>query len=234
MTKVILNLMKSFFKCAVWLGNLISDLLFPKYCIICGSMLPLTQKFCICAKCEPDVKYMASVCVDESTGCDEVISGLEYCGNVRQAMLKFKFQDLKYIGYTFAKVIFQKVKNRAFINGNTIVTAVPIHIARDREYNQAEVIARELCKELGLSYTDGIIYKIKPIERLSAMDKQDKYFFTKESFMINPTVNLTGKTIIVVDDIFTTGATLKTISGELKKHGAEHVYALTACYSKPK
>lgn len=224
--------MNNFFKAAAWFGNLISDLLFPKHCIICGTILPLTQKLCICTKCEPDVKDMVSVCVDQNTGCDEVISALNYSGNVRRSMLKFKFQDIKYLGYTFAKVLSQAVKGRSFVGDNTIVTAVPIHISKDREYNQSEVIARELCKELGLNYTGGIIYKIKPIERLSGMANHDKDFFIKEAFMINPIINLTGKTIIVVDDIFTTGTTLKTISDQLKRYGAKHVYALTACYSK--
>lgn len=175
---------------------------------------------------------MVSVCVDESTGCDEVISALHYDGSTREAMLKFKFKDLKYLGYSFGKVLSDAVKDRAFVNADTVVTAVPLHISRDREYNQSEVIARHLCNELNMEYCSNLIYKIKPIDRLSGMENHDKSFFAKDAFMINPLANLSGKTVIVVDDVFTTGSTLHEISQELRKYGAKHVYALTACYSK--
>ena len=64
------------------------------------------------------------------------------------------------------------------------------------------------------------------------MEREDKEFFIKDAFMFNPLVNLTGKTVIIVDDVFTTGSTLRTISQIMRKHGAKRVYALTACYSK--
>ena len=225
-------MLKKSFKIVLWFVDLFLDLIFPKYCITCGAVLPLTQKLCICSKCEPSIKSMVSVCVDESTGCDEVISALHYDGSTREAMLKFKFKDLKYLGYSFGKVLSDAVKDRAFVNADTVVTAVPLHISRDREYNQSEVIARHLCNELNMEYCSNLIYKIKPIDRLSGMENHDKSFFAKDAFMINPLANLSGKTVIVVDDVFTTGSTLHEISQELRKYGAKHVYALTACYSK--
>ena len=233
MHKVKLDFSKSFFNMFRWLSDLILDFIFPKYCVICGRVMPLAQRLCICRKCEPAVPDMVSVYVDEeSTGCVEVVSALRYDGATREAMLKFKFKDIKYLGYTFAKALADAVKDRKFVSEEAVVTAIPLHVSRDREYNQAEVIARHMCNELGIAYSSDIIYKIKPIERLSGMEREDKEFFIKDAFMFNPLVNLTGKTVIIVDDVFTTGSTLRTISQIMRKHGAKRVYALTACYSK--
>lgn len=214
------------------LTDFVSDFVFPRYCIICGRVIPPGQKLCLCDGCSDVATQMRAVFDGKQINCTEIISALKYDGNTRDSMLKFKFKGIKHLGYTFGKLLADCVRDREFVNNDTIVTAVPIHDIRDREYNQAEVIARVVCDELSMTYTSDIFYKIMPIERLSGMEKHDKKFFINNAFLFNPSVNLTGKTVIVTDDVYTTGATLGVIANELKKRGAKRVYALTACYSK--
>ncbi|MBQ8526098.1 MAG: ComF family protein [Clostridia bacterium] len=175
---------------------------------------------------------MTSVLIDDNSGCEEIISALKYDGKIREAMLRFKFKNIKYLGYTFGKLLAEAVKDRSFMNEAALITYVPIHVSRNREYNQSAVIAEHICSELGLECSGGIIYRIKPIERLSSMNGYDKEFYIRNSYMFNPLINLSGKTVVIVDDVLTTGTTLRTVSEELRKHGAKHVYALIACYSK--
>lgn len=232
MREVISFLRKNFFKGLNVCTTVAEDMLFPKYCINCGRMLPVMQKLCVCDRCTEAVKKMVSVYDDERIGCKQIVSALKYDGKIRDAMLKFKFKNIKYLGYTFGKLLAETVKDRDFINKDTVITAVPIHISRDREYNQSEVVARHMCRELGIDYTDGVLFRIRPIKRLSSMELGDKEFFIKDSYMLNPCVNLCGKTVVIIDDVFTTGTTLRVVSREMKKYGAKEVYALTACYSK--
>ena len=213
-------------------GEFVCDFVFPRYCVVCGKIIPPGQKLCLCDECADTAVRMRTVFDGEQINCTEIISALKYDGNIRTSMLKFKFKGIKHLGYTFGKLLADCIKNREFVNDDTVLTAVPIHDIRDREYNQSEVIARVVCEELGMVYTSDLFYKIMPIERLSSMEKQDKKFFINDAFLFNPTVNLSGKTVIVTDDVYTTGATLAVIAKELKKRGAKKVYALTACYSK--
>ena len=223
---------KSFFKGLSFCRELCVDMLFPKYCINCGKIMPPGKTLCVCDKCALAVADMNCIFTDNNSGCDEIVSALKYDGKIREAMLKFKFKDIKYLGYTFGSLLADAVRGRAFLENAALITAVPIHVDRDREYNQSEVIARCMCSQLGLEYSSGIIYRVKPIQRLSGMTSDDKEYFIKNSYLFNPLVNLTNKTVVIIDDVYTTGTTLREISKEFRKHGAKQVYALTACYSK--
>ena len=210
-----------FFRIAKATYNTALDTLFPKYCIICGRLLPANFKFCVCHRCKPEMNKQAHVIVDNPCGCEEIISPFTYDGNVRQAMLKFKFKGIKYLGYTFAKAMADMLYGRRFIEEDCVL-----------DYNQSDVIARYVTEMTGLPYYSDVVYKIKPITRISGMLRRDKKFFVQGSFHFNICYNLTGKTVIIVDDIYTSGSTLKVFADELKMHGAHKVYALTACVTE--
>ncbi|MBQ7901480.1 MAG: ComF family protein [Clostridia bacterium] len=221
-----------FFRIAKATYNTVLDTLFPKCCIMCGRLLPANCEFCVCHRCKPEMKNQSHVIVDNNCGCEEIISPFTYDGNVRQAMLKFKFKGIEYIGYTFAKAIADMLYGRRFVEEDCVLVSVPIHISRDRDYNQSDVIARQVSELTGLPYHSDVVYKIKPISRISGMLRRDKKFFVQGSFHFNSCYNLTGKTVIIVDDIYTSGSTLKVFADELKMHGAHKVYALTACVTE--
>ncbi len=206
------------------------DIAFPKHCIFCGRLIPAGKKLCVCNKCSYKLILQRVAIGDERSGCDEVLSPLKYEDGVRLSMLKFKFKSVKYFGYTYAKVMADMLIDRRFYNDDCIIAAVPIHSIRDRAYNQSEVLARLLCRLTNKEYCDNLIYKIKPIDRLSKMNNIDKAFYSKDSFHINSCYNVSGKTIIIVDDIYTSGTTLKELSSQLRMRGAKQVYGITATY----
>jgi ComF family protein len=169
---------------------------------------------------------------ESENGYDEIISPLPYRDNIRSSLIEFKFKNIKYLGYTFAKAMYNELKNRNFISSDCYILPVPIHISRDRDYNQSAVLAKHLSEWLGIDVLEDALFKIKPISRLSGMGLEDKKLYIKNSFLYNPCMNLSGKTVIVVDDVYTSGTTLLEISKYLRMYGAEHVYAVTACHSK--
>ena len=166
-------------------------------------------------------------------GCDVIMSPLPYCGEIRNAMLDYKFNGIKYPGYSFAYAVASKFDDLKIDPKNCVIIAVPIHVSRDRDYNQSEVIARNIAQMLGVEYVDDAIFKIKPIAGLSSMDDDDKMFYIRNSFGFNYLADILDKDVIVVDDIYTSGTTLGEISRVLRINGAAHIYALTACYSRP-
>ena len=208
------------------------DMLFPKHCIFCNRLIGAGETYCICSNCASKVSESKTVIIDERSGMEEVISPLEYEGNVRYTMLNFKFRGIKYLGYTFAVEMAKMLKDRKFFNSDVIITAVPVHSIRDRAYNQSEVLAKNICKLTNTKYSGNLLYKIKPIDRLSGMKVTDKKFFVKNAFHIDSCADLSGKTVLVVDDIYTSGTTFKEISGMLRSRGARYVYGITACYRK--
>ena len=166
------------------------DIAFPKHCIFCNKLIPAGEKICICNNCSDKTLWLRTVVIDDKSGCEEVMCPLKYEGNVRESMLKFKFKSIKYLGFTFAKEMAAMLDERKFFNNEVIITAVPIHGIRDRAYNQSEVLARVICELTGTDYCGNLLYKIKPIERISGMGYNDKKFFSKNAFHINSRYNL--------------------------------------------
>ena len=212
--------------------EIILDIAYPKHCIVCNKLIPAGQTYCVCDVCYPARHKEKKVIIDEKSGCDEIISPFIYRDNVRKSMLKFKFKRLKYLGMTFATEMTAMLEERKFFNKDIIVVPVPIHPVREREYNQSEVLAQNICKISGIEYTNNLLYKIRPIDRLSGMSYNDKKFFIKNSFHVNSGYNLSGKTVLIVDDIYTSGTTFKELSDALKMRGAKYVYGVTGCYNE--
>jgi len=219
-------------KTASSICNGVLDILFPKRCIGCDKLMPVSEMFCLCDNCQRELKKEKIFIREDENGYDEIISPLPYRDNIRRSLIEFKFKNLKYLGYTFAKAMYNELKNRSFISSDCYILPVPIHISRDRDYNQSAVLAKYLSNWLGVDILDDALFKIKPISRLSGMELEDKKLYIKNSFIYNPCINLSGKTVIVVDDVYTSGTTLLEISKYLRMYGAERVYAVTACHSK--
>lgn len=125
----------------------------------------------------------------------------------------------------------------------TTITAIPLSKKRERErgFNQAECIARALSERSGLSYQRLLQRKklTKAQAKLSAEERQKN---VEDAFQIAPTprgrgipiprnLELSGKTIILIDDVVTTGATLNEAARMLKVSGAGRVIAVTVAYS---
>ena len=87
--------------------------------------------------------------------------------------MKFRLCQIESPSCRFDIMISDCIKNREFVNDDTVLTAVPIHDIRDREYNQSEVIARVVCEELGMVYADKeqvVIYEDKEAEYFRQYD----------------------------------------------------------------
>ena len=111
--------------------------------------------------------------------------------------------------------------------------AVPVHRSRlrTRGYNQAEVIARSLGRELGIPVDTRLIRRSKktvPLKNLTLAERQNNL---KKAFKLcRNDVKL--KTIIVIDDIYTTGSTMDAVAQVLKNAGIERVYCVCAAIGK--
>ena len=105
---------------------------------------------------------------------------------------------------------------------------VPLHKGklRVRGYNQAEVLAKELSVLTGIPMFPDLIERVEktaPMKDLSAAERQNNL---KRAFKIRRN-DVKLSTIIIIDDIYTTGSTIDAVSREFKKAGAQRIYFLT-------
>ena len=121
-------------------------------------------------------------------------------------------------------------QQRAPINRADLIVAVPLHPKRERErgFNQALVLARELARGAGLPLDEHSVTRRLHTERHRAgMDAKSRRQSVSEAFTIRHPKLVAGKRLLLVDDVFTTGATVSSCAATLMDAGAAEVFVLT-------
>ncbi len=108
------------------------------------------------------------------------------------------------------------------------IVPVPIHKEklRQRGYNQAYLLAKEMANCLDIPLADGLIQRVKNTKPLKFLDVDERQNNLKKAFKIGQN-DVKLRTIILVDDIYTTGSTIDEISTVLREYGVEHIYFVT-------
>lgn len=109
-----------------------------------------------------------------------------------------------------------------------VMIAMPMHWRKrwERGFNQAELLARPVAKRFGMKLSDNLRRRryTKSQAGLSEVQRKENL---KNSFTIKRPQQIAGKRVLLIDDVFTTGETLRTAAAALKSAGAAHVSALT-------
>ena len=204
------------------------DLIYPKRCIFCEKAIQNFGSVCICPSCKK-IRPVPKIVKDDGFIFDEAVGVLKYEGSVRKSMLKFKFESVKYYGSTFARIIYDTLGS-SYIDDDAIMCCVPMSPSRDRKYNQTLIIADGLAKMYNVRLTADLMYKQRDLPPLSKMNVNERKINISGAFEVNPVYNIRNKNVIVIDDIYTSGATANECAKTLKAYGAQRVGIICACY----
>lgn len=223
------------------------DLLFPKTCIGCGRfgkyfcsncVLEIKQTDLVCPFCErPNLGGVVHKVCQRKYGLDGLWSLGIYEGNLRRAIQKLKYKWVfevakELVGITLeywaknSPLILEKIKKD---QGKTwIVTSVPLYKSRQnwRGFNQSELLARLFADKLGLKYETTLkrIRNTTPQMKLHASERKQNI---KNAFVLSRSHLPPATSILLIDDVWTTGSTLKECCYVLKKTGVKNIWALT-------
>lgn len=225
----------------------LKELIFPKICFGCGR---LGSYFCLsCAKKLPSAKDVCPYCKNASyfglthPGCQKKwgVDGLKsffyYNDLVKKIIKNIKYQLVVEATKDFLQAIPpSKIEELFFykkIAKDFILLPVPLHRKREkiRGFNQAEKIANFFAQIFNFSFNNKLILRIKetrPQAELKTPKERYKNILGAFSLAKNVKSNqIKEKKFIIVDDVWTTGATIKEIGRVLKKNGAAKVFGLT-------
>ena len=109
-----------------------------------------------------------------------------------------------------------------------ILVPVPLHRARfkERGFNQSEEIAKELSESLNLAFYNDVLIKIKPTLAQVGLSSEQRKENIKGTFICQKADRIKGEKILLVDDVYTTGATMEECAEILKKAGASQVWGI--------
>ncbi|MBQ8425188.1 MAG: ComF family protein [Clostridia bacterium] len=212
----------------------LENLIFENHsCIACGKEIPDGTKFSICEKCFNKMKKIDEDKMikyywlnEKEIAFNKSIAFYVYDEIVSSIVKSFKYSSKKYYAKYIAMLM---TENLDIFNDYDYLTFVPITSKRlkSRGYNQAEEIAKEISKITKIPVVE-LIRKTKETRNQAELSKEDRINNLKDSFVIIDKENIIkDKKIIIIDDVFTTGTTMKRCSFEIKKLKPKEIFVMT-------
>lgn len=204
------------------------DLLFPPKCPYCEKILD-NPRVPACPKCEAGLPWLEGKAgerrIDFADGC---WSPLAYDEVVRKAVHRYKFGRVRALGRPFGVVMAQCLTDH-LAEGADLICWAPLSKQRFRQrgFNQAELMAREMGRLLSVP-AEPVLMKVKDTGPQSDLAEESaRRANARGAYALLPGVGLTGKRVVLVDDVVTSGATLGECAALLRQGGAEQVFCLT-------
>lgn len=203
------------------------DLLYPPKCPFCGRILERGEEGW-CASCQEELPWTEPGDAKAVDFCDACLSPLWYRDGAREGMHRYKFGGGRGHARLFGLLMAQCLQDR-WAESIDLITWAPLHPKRRRErgYDQAELLARRV-GELAALPVGGALEKVRATAVQSqAGEDEARAANVKGAYRALPGLNLTGKRIVLIDDVATSGATLAECAAALRQAGAESVVGLT-------
>ena len=202
----------------------ILNILFPKMCLNCGKQ----GEGYLCSSCFLKSNFKFKIIPVKNKCYNYLIYLGKYKNEIRRKMLDFKFYNKAFINEYFLEFLLKNKNICAFLKNFDLIIPVPMFKTKKlkRGYNQTELLGKNLSKKLGLEYLEDVLVKIKENKTQSLVLKNERKQNVKNVFKIENPFYIKNKKIILVDDIYTTGATIDECTKLLKKSGVKEILVL--------
>jgi ComF family protein len=221
------------------------ELIYPGCCLLCGQLIPAEQThFCsichqelftdsnpACPYCAGNIGPFAVIdgrchaCRDESFAFERVIRLGRYDGLLREVILRLKNQR----GEGSAELLGERWAEESAVRFASLpidsIVPVPLHWLRrwQRGYNQSAALCRGLATRLGVPYHTSWLRRIRNTPRQTSQSPAARKVNVRGAFRARPGAPLKGRSVLLVDDVMTTGATASEASRALRAGGASRV-----------
>lgn len=230
------------------------DILFPRRCPVCGDIVqPAGQLICpgcvtklspvkqpACRKCGQEVFAEGiQYCYDCSRHRHTFESGaalLNYTGPARTSMAAIKYKNRREYLDFYAAAMDVRFRHLAVSWKPDALIPVPVHPSRKRRrgFNQAEELALRLSRRWGISTDTGLLARSKKTAPQRDLNPAERLANLQKAFAIHPSRQdgPIPRTVILIDDIYTTGSTVEACSRILRTAGVETIHFLVICIGK--
>ena len=229
------------------------DAIWPRTCEFCGrpvdrparyvcsdclNRLPFTPTDGCCRRCgraaeKLDGEFLCDDCRRYRPSFDRAASALAFDGDAREAMNAFKFRNSLWLRNDLVDWTEAVARVRFKVEEIDVVLPMPSTFLHrfTRGYNQCAYLAKALAKRLGKPYRGFALRRKGSPERQGGLPEEARRTNVIGTFAIRTPAAVRGKTVLVVDDIMTTGSTLSECAAELKSAGASRVWCVTLARS---
>ncbi len=231
--------------------KIIKNFFFPPQCIFCDKVLEINSESCICDACKTAVMRCADKICCEKCGkpivshgkrvrcyhCIEnetqyfnrIVSVFKYDGLVKESVQRFKGGKIQSYAVTYAECMAERLEQEYKDIRFDLICAAPSSSNKmlTQGFDNVELICKYLSSKTGIPLRKNVLRKIRRTGKQTSLNYQERAENIKNSISADNTETVYGKTVLLVDDVCTTRATLTECSRALKKAGATRVFCLT-------
>ncbi len=231
-------------------SEVVLGMIYPEICQFCFEKPATHRQGFVCESCWMGVRFIrAPFCERCGLPYEGEITTAFECGNcngvelhftqarsavvskgvVREAIHKFKYNHALWVEPFLSDLFVREAVPVLKLGKWDFLIPVPLHSARlrEREYNQAERLARTLSVVSGIPLNEKLLLRVKSTETQTHLTREHRSENMKHAFAIAKDATLEGLRLVVVDDVFTTGATTNQCAAVLRKAGADEVCVWT-------
>ena len=230
------------------LASHVLDFALPPRCPACGTITLETHSFCLdcwgsltllgdpaCDSCGLPFAYegqqgsQCGACLAEPPAFDRLRAAVAYGEVARKVALKLKYGGRPGVAEALARLM---DRHLAQLPADVIVVPVPLHRWRiwRRGYNQAALIARALQRRRRLDMRLDLLRRVKATPSLRGLGRRERAMAVRGAFAVDRRASLAGRTVLLVDDVYTSGATANGCARVLRRAGAERVEVI--CWAR--
>lgn len=221
----------------------VNDILFPRRCPLCGAVINRTER--ICSKCSKDVEFIrrpiCRICGRPLYTCNcrqgkyafvRNVSPLIYTRAAKKGIHRLKFNNSPASSVYFGKLMANAVNTEYLSLGIRFdcVMGVPMHSDeyRSRGYNQANLLAKTVSEEIEVPHFVKVLIKYRKNSAQHTLSYKERQRNIQGVFRVARPEAVIGRTILLCDDVTTSGTTLNECARTLLDAGAKSVYCVTA------
>lgn len=224
----------------------ISEVLFPTICMVCGLRLSSTEHF-VCSRCLNEkfeeansmgLRISSDTLLPEGIWLQHALWNFDKGGDLQELLHNLKYQRLTGLGIDLGRQLGQSLQGNPCFDeirsereeDDMVLIPVPLHARkiRSRGYNQAYYIAKGVSDVLNLAIVaKDVVMRQKNTQTQTGFSLEKRKENMEGAFTVTDLSIVENRIAVIIDDVFTTGATTFELSGELKKAGAEGILIAT-------
>lgn len=230
----------------------IVDMIYPKVCPVCFEISDSDKNDTICSRCKSRLSYVKeprcarcgkSVDDEESEYCYDCAAKKHiyrqgtavwnYTPEIQQSIYAFKYRNQREFSKVYAKEMAENCGHIIRSWNADVIIPIPLHDKKQRirGFNQAELVALQLGKLLGISVDTSVLVRIKNTAPQKELDDIERLKNLENAFNLAQSV-VKYKKVILVDDIYTTGATIDECAKLLLDAGVSEVFFASLCIGR--